>query len=269
MERAAAAKKVMVVGGGPAGMEAARVAALRGHKVAIYERQPQLGGQLFAAAVPPFKHEVESLRRYLARQLEKSGVEVRLGVEVTPQLVQSEKPDALILATGSTHFTPQIRGLDSKKVVTAIDVLAGHVGVGEQVVIIGGELVACETADFLSQRGHRVTVVRRGPEMASRVFPSNRRALLSRLEEKGVVLVPNIREYQEVTDEGLVIVDGQGKRRTLQADTIVLAAGAVPDDQLAKAMGNMVREVHLAGDCAGPRRILNAIHEGARVGRQV
>jgi len=267
VEPAAAAKKVMVVGGGPAGMEAARVAALRGHRVAIYEQQPQLGGQLVPAAVPPFKHELESLRHYMARQLEKGGVEVKLGVEVTPQLVESEKPDALILATGSTHLTPQIRGIGSKKVVSAIDVLSGHVEVGEQVVIVGGELVACETADFLSQRGHKVTVVRRGAEMASRMFPSNRHALLSRLEDKGVVLVPAIREYEEVTDEGLVVVDGQGTRRTLQAGTIVLAAGAVPDDQLAKAVASTVREVHVAGDCAGPRRILNAIHEGARVGR--
>jgi pyruvate/2-oxoglutarate dehydrogenase complex dihydrolipoamide dehydrogenase (E3) component len=143
------------------------------------------------------------------------------------------------------------------------------VEVGEQVVIIGGELVACETADFLSQRGHKVTVVRRGPEMASRMFPSNRHALLSRLGEKGVVLVPNVREYEGVTDEGLVIVDGQGTRQTLQADTIVLAAGAVPDERLAKAVANRVSEVHLAGDCVEPRRILDAIHEGARVGREV
>jgi 2,4-dienoyl-CoA reductase-like NADH-dependent reductase (Old Yellow Enzyme family)/thioredoxin reductase len=262
-------KKVMVVGGGPAGMEAARVAALRGHKVTLYERQSELGGQLVVAALPPHKQELALLNRYLAHQLDESAIRVKLGVEVTPELLVKDKPDALILAAGSTPLMPEIPGVTKDNVVTAMDVLSGRVDVGEKVVVIGGELVGCETADFLSQRGKKVTVVRRGPEMASKMFPINRHALLARLKENGVVLVTGVKKYEAITEDGLVMIDGRGKRRTLEADTIVLAAGAIPNDQLAKAAEGRVGQIYLAGDCVQPRRILDAIHDGARLGREV
>ena len=262
-------KKLVVVGGGPAGMEAARVAALRGHNVTLYERQGELGGQLILAALPPHKQELALLNRYLARQLNESAVQVKLSVEVTPELLEKDKPDAVILAAGSTPQIPEIPGVTKDKVVTAMDVLSGRVDVGEKLVIIGGELVGCETADFLSQRGKKVTVVRRGPEMASKMFPINRQALLARLKEKGIALFTGIKEYEAITDDGLVIIDGQGKRRTLEADTIVLAAGAITNDHLAKATEGKVGEIHLAGDCVQPRRILDAIHDGARLGREI
>ncbi len=269
MEPAPKPKKVMVVGGGPGGMEAARVAALRGHKVTLYERQSELGGQLIQAAVPPHKQELALLKRYLARQLEKSAAQVKLGVEVTPELVEKEKPDVVILATGSMPMIPEIPGISGSKVTTAIDVLSGRADVGEKVVVIGGELVGCETAEFLSQQGKKVTVVRRGPEMASKMFHSNRDALLTRLEKGGILLVTGVKKYVAITEDGLVIIDSEGKRRTLESDTIVLAAGAIPNDQMAKAIEGKVGEIHLAGDCVQPRRIFDAIHDGARLGREV
>ena len=209
------------------------------------------------------------LSRYLTHQLEKGTVQVKTGVEVTPELVEVEMPDAVIIATGSVHLIPEIPGMSTSKVVTAVDVLLGGVDTGERVVVIGGELVGCETADFLSQQGKKVTVVRRGPEMASKMYPSNRFALLARLQDKGVTLVTDVKEYEVINDDGLVLIDSQGKRQTLDADTIVLAAGASPNDKLAKALAGKVGEIHLTGDCAKPGRILDAIHDGARLGREV
>ncbi len=262
-------RKVMVIGGGPAGMEAARVAAQRGHKVTLYEKQGELGGQLIPAAVPPHKHELASLNRYLARQLEKNAVPVQTGIEVTAGLIEKEKPDVILLATGSIPVAPKVPGIRSNKVVSAVDVLLGRTDVSARVVVIGGELVGCETADFLSQSGKKVTVVRRGPEMAMKMYPSNRQALLARLEERGVTLLTGVREYEAITGEGLVIIDSEGKRRMLAADNIVLAAGAIPNNRLAKAIEGKAAEVHFVGDCVEPRRILDAIHEGARVGREI
>jgi NADPH-dependent 2,4-dienoyl-CoA reductase/sulfur reductase-like enzyme len=269
VEPALRPKRVMVVGGGPAGMEAARVAAQRGHEVVLYERQNQLGGQLAVAAMPPYKHELALLNRYLIHQLEKSNVQVKVGVEVTPELVEKEKPDTVVLAAGAMPLIPEIPGINKCQKATAVDVLSGTVDVGEKVVVIGGELVGCETADFLSQKGKRVTVVRRGPEMASKMYPSNRYALLTRLKGKNVVLITGVKEYEAITQEGLVIIDSEGNRQTLDCDTIVFAAGAMSNDQMAKALEGKVGEISLAGDCVQPRRIVDAIHEGARLGREI
>ena len=269
IEPAPEAKKVMVVGGGPGGMEAARVAAQRGHRVTLYERQNELGGQLIPASIPPYKYELASLKQYLASQLEKSGVRVKLGVEVTPELVEQEQPDVFISAIGPVSLTPEIPGMERNRVVTDLDVLSGKVDVGERVVVIGGELSGCETADFLSEKGKKVTVVRRGPEMATGIFPSARQALLNRLKVKGVVLMPGIKEYREITEEGLLLINSEGKSQLLEADSIVLATGVTANDRLARAVQGKVGEVHLVGDCAEPGRILDAIRDGSSVGREI
>jgi len=269
IEPASKAKKVMVVGGGPGGMEAARVAAQRGHQVTLYERQKELGGQLILASVPPFKYELAHLKDYLVRQLEKNGVQLRLSVEVTPEIVEQEQPDVFISAIGPVSFTPDIPGVERNKVVTDLDVLSRKVDIKNKVVVIGGELSGCETADFLSEQGKKVTVVRRSLEMATGIPPDTRQALLNRLEKKGVVLMPGIKEYQEITEQGLFLVNKEGESQLLEADSIVLATGVTANDRLAKAVQGKVSEIYMVGDCADPGRISDAIRDGSHAGREI
>ncbi len=258
-------KKVLVVGGGAAGMEASRIAALRGHRVTLWEKESRLGGQLIQAAIPPYKDRIRLLTTYLQIQLKKLEVNVELGKEVTAAMVEELEPEVVVLATGVRPLVPDIPGLDKAHVVHAGDVLEGRAEVGNKVVVIGGEMVGCETAEFLVEKGKRVTVTRRGPEMALRVGLSLRSFFLDRLVEKGVTLLAAI-SYNKVTPGGLVVTTKEGEKKTIEADTIVLAAGSIPEKKLYEDIKRKVPEIHLAGDCVAPRTILEAITDGHRVG---
>ncbi|TET67448.1 MAG: FAD-dependent oxidoreductase, partial [Dehalococcoidia bacterium] len=261
-------RKVLVVGGGPGGMEAARVAALRGHKVTLWEKEPRLGGQLIQAAIPPYKDRTRLLPEYLQIQLKKLNVAVELNKEATAAMIEELKPEVVILAVGVKPLIPEIPGLDKAHVVQAGDVLEEKVAVGNQVIIIGGELVGCETAEFLAEKGKKVTVMRRGPEIAAGVGPCLRPFFLDRLSEKSVTLLTEIR-YNEVTPSGLVIMTKEGKKKTIEADTIVLAAGSIPDKKLYEDIRGKVPEVHCVGDCVAPRTIRDAIADGYHIGLQI
>ena len=265
--RVAKPKTVLVVGGGPAGMEAARVAALRGHQVMLCEKESRLGGQLKLAVVAPTKRErLEPFANYLIAQMEKLSVEVMLGNEVTAALVEQLKPDAVVLACGINNRVPQIPGVDRPNVVSYEDVLGEKAAVGNKVAVIGGELVGCETAEFLAERGKQVTMMRRGQRMATRVLPAARPALLNRLRSKGVTMLTEV-SYQEIDDKGMVLTTREGERKTVEADTVVLAAGASPNNELYRALEGEVEELYLIGDAVEPRSMLEAVAEAARVGR--
>ncbi len=265
---AAKPKNVLVIGGGPAGMEAARVAALRGHRVTLWERESRLGGQLVQAAIPPYKDRIAPMAKYLETQLQKTGVSIQTGKEATAAAVAESKPDVVVVATGVRTLIPDIPGLDKTRVVEAGDVLEGKAKVGDQVVIIGGELVGCETAEFLADHGKQVTVMRRGAEMATSVGPSNRAFFLSRLLDKGVTLLREVK-YNSVSPEGVIITTKDGEERTIEADTVVLAAGAVSDTTLYEAIKDKISEVYSIGDCVEPRTIRDAISEGFRTGQKI
>jgi len=262
-------KKVFVVGGGPGGLEAARAAADRGHRVTLFEKETKLGGQLFIAAIPPHKHEINSTREYLVHQLEKSTAEIKVGVEMTPQFIEEERPDAVILATGIIPLTPQIPGIERTNIVSAEDILWSNKETGETLVVIGGEMVACETAELLADQGKKVIVVRRGAKMAVKVGPVQRGRLLTRLREKGVTLMPGVQKYEEITDEGLTLIDKEGNRQTIKADTIVYAIGMKANKALAEELEGKVPALYSIGDCVEPRDIMAAVDEGARVGCRV
>jgi len=254
-------KRVFVVGGGAAGMEAARIAALRGHKVTLWEKEPKLGGQLIQAATPPYKDRIAVLNQYLQKELRKQGVKVQTKKEATLAQIEDLKPDAVILATGVKPLVPAIPGIEKAKVVQAGDVLEGKVKVGDRVVVIGGEMVGCETAEFLADRGKKVTVTRRGAEMALGVVQVLRSFFLERLKQKGVTLLPGVK-YEEITPQGLVVMTKEGEKKMIEADTIVLAAGSTPSQDLYPELKDKVLEVYLVGDCVKPRTIRDAMTEG-------
>jgi len=281
IKKAAKPKKVVIAGGGPAGMEAARVASLRGHQVTLYEKSRKLGGQLIQAAIAPHKSEINALTAYLATQMKKRKVKVMLGKALTPEEVKKVKPDVVICASGVKPVIPEeeVPGLNTlSNVVTAEDVLMGKAKVGDRVLIIGGDLVGCEVAEFLADKGKQVTVARRSRFMADKMNPDMRMILVDRLKEKGVRLVPGV-IYQNATDTGVGIHVRGGvtsmaeiaadAMKNIVADTIVLAAGSTPDTDLADSLKGKGPKVHSIGDCVEPRRILEAMREGWKVALEI
>lgn len=258
-------KRILVIGGGPSGMEAARVAASRGHRVTLYEKHERLGGNLVLASLAPHKDPIRCFAEYLETQVRKLGVEVVTDSEVTPEVVASLMPDAVVMATGSTPLTRGIKGIDSQNVVSALDVLKEKVSVGKRVAIIGGGMVGSELADFLSERGHQVTIVELLDQIADDIGIRMRARLLDRLEEKGVVLMTSTR-CLGIDGREVLVLDPRLERLRLDCDTIVVAAGAAPSRELWQAILELVPEAYLVGDCLEPHQILEAVADGFRIG---
>ena len=259
---AATQKKVMVVGGGPAGMEAAIVAGMRRHDVTLYERSDELGGeQLKLAYSLPGKESLKTIVNYRTTMLDGlENVKVQLNQEVDRALVEREKPDVVVVATGGRPRIPQVLGLDKREAVTAHDVLAGKAKAGQQVILAGGGLVGCETANFLAGKGLNVTVVEMLDDVALDMDIISRMVLLGELHDRGVRLVTGTKVV-EVTDEGVVVIDSDGNRQGMDADTVVLALGAEPADELLQELDGTVPELYACGDAKEYGKIIDAIRD--------
>jgi len=260
-------KKVFVIGGGPAGMEAASIAAQRGHSVTLFDRQGRLGGQLLAAAVPPHKDEIAGFIDYLAGQVATSGVGVKLSEEADADAIVSAGPDVVVLATGAVPLIPDIPGTEKPHVVTAVDVLRGRAQVGQRVLIVGGGLVGCETALSLSEEGKQVTILEMLNSIGADIGISNKWLVLMQLAEAGIVTRPKCKVIR-ITDSGIDI-SHDNTVESLEGDTVVLAAGMKPDTGLIEKLQGKVTSLYTAGDCVQPRRLWSAIEEGFNVARQI
>ena len=304
LEKVGKPKKVMVVGGGPAGMEAARVAALRGHSVTLYEKQARLSGSLlFANTVHP---DNDRLLDYLLTEMKSLPIQLKMRQEVTPALVAEVKPDVVIVATGPRIVIPPIRGSDGRKVFAAPDMkkmLAGDASgpgaaklpawqrlglrlggplmqrlltpplirrftrywmpVGKRVVVIGGDLGACELAAFLAERGRKVTLLDSGERVAPEVGYKRRGEVKQSLEEAKVTVVSKV-TYEEITPAA-VVYSVKGEKKTTEYDTVVIAGDVEPNLELQKALEGKAPELYAIGDCKGLGLIRRAIHDGAGV----
>lgn len=267
-------KKVLVVGGGPAGMEVARVSALRGHQVSLYEGRANLGGQILLASRPPFKAEIENLTQYLSTQLKKLNVEVFLGNRVETETIEALKPDVVILATGSKPLIPSIPGIDLAQVTTAHKILEDGIGFltgKENVIVAGGGMVGCETSEFIweeSKGKKNVVVIEMLSEIASDVDSIEREFLLQRMREKRIQTHLNMKVV-EIQPGGVIAIDQDQKKTFLKGDAVILAMGAKSENELAIDLERRGVTFFTIGDCSSPRRIFDAIHEAAHVARQI
>lgn len=267
-------KKVVVVGAGPAGLETARVAALRKHHVIVFEKKDEVGGQNILAGKVPGRQEITGVTRWLINQVNKLDIDLRLGVDADEEMILREKPDAVVVATGSFPKTNPFPGEYAyPDVVNTLQILTGEVEPGDKVLLIDldGHHQGTGTAEFLADRGKKVHVLVPALFQGSQLGPLQDLFLArQRLARKGVTCTPDIAvlEIQGTVAKGLNVysnemIDFEGY------DTIVLAAGNVADDALYFALKGKVKELYRIGDCVAPRKTDMAIVEGHRIGRKL
>ncbi len=256
IQPAAKRKQVLVIGGGPAGMEAARVCALKGHQVTIYEKR-KLGGYLHEAGAAEFKADIRHLTDYLITQIQKLEIPV-VEEEATLATVEQGNYDAVIVAVGATPICLRVPGADSPKVVNALDVLNGK-KVGKEVVVVGGGLIGTETAIELAEKGCKTTIVEMMDEIMGNCAITDVIAYWGKIAQYGVGVMPG-HQVVEVNDSGVVVMDRKGNTIPLPAEHVVMAVGLKPQRQLFEALEQQGREVYEIGDCVEAGKILDAFH---------
>ena len=261
-------KKILIAGGGVAGLEAARAAAVCGKKVVLCEKAGVLGGNLIPAAVPAFKSDLGRLLKWYESEVRDLGVEIRLNHPVTPDLVQEEKADAVIVATGAQPIIPAVPGSDKEIVATATDVLMGAKKTGKEAIVVGGGLVGCETAVWLARQGRRVTLIEMLDElMQGRVpVPHVNKLMISDMLAFEKVKVITGARLVEVRDDGIRCLTAYSQEINVQADSVVLSLGLSPNRQLFHELAG-TPNLYLVGDAREARNVMGAVWDSYEVMR--
>lgn len=266
VKKAEQPKKVLVIGGGPSGMEAAAELAERGHHVILCERENELGGAMRHAKYVPFKQKVDQLMHVMIRRLERSGAEIRLRTAATPALVESLHPDVIVAALGAKAKKPEVAG--AEHAIIAEDALQRIDSLGQNVAIVGGGLVGCELALQLGMTGRTVHLLSRKKEVCRDAAYLYRESLLMELK-KVPVKIYNEAECTAITSEGVTVRNADAREYTLLADTVIWAGGYLPMEDEAEQFRTLAYDFWKIGDCAQVRKIYNARREGYNAGSNI
>ncbi|MFW6242489.1 MAG: FAD-dependent oxidoreductase, partial [Thermodesulfobacteriota bacterium] len=269
-DRTESPKKVLVIGAGPAGLAAARMAALRGHEARLWEASGELGGLVRLAAVPPGRDSVYDLIRYFIAELDRLGVPVERNREATEAAVREAAPDAVLLTSGSLPEMPIIRGLFQTKMTlaTVVEILSGEIEAGKRVIVIGGGQSGLLTADFLADIGREVVVLNRKRHFAEEMSSNDRFYLRERLKRENVTLFKSV-SVREFLPDGAVFRAGDEERRLTGFDTVVVAERMTPIRDAAPILQSLNIPVQVVGDAREPRLIMHAVGEAEETAREL
>lgn len=262
-------KKVMVIGAGVGGMFAAWVAAMRGHDVTLFEATDTLGGQMRLAAYPPGKGDLTNMVRSYITKCKQYGVKIRMGTKVTPEILINEAPDVAIVATGSIPLILPIPGIRDSRVIHAVDLLDGKESCGQKVLVVGGGMVGCETAAFLGEQEHDVTVIEFRDQVGADVISEHRKFLMKDFDEFKIKTITSAKVAKFFEDGVSYMLPNGTQHKAEGFDSIVLAMGARAYDPLSAEVKKIIKETYVIGDAVKARRALDATTEAMEIAMKI